>query len=96
MLRSQMLIHSCIYYELDKNIISDHEWQARADRLTRLQARAKDKLGHCNIGWYDREFADWDGSTGCHLPLRSAWVMRKAQQLLEREKQYGEDNARIS
>ena len=32
-----MLIHSCIYYELNESIISDHQWQAWADELQKLQ-----------------------------------------------------------
>ena len=87
MLRSQMLIHSCIYYELDDNLISDHDWQARADRLTKLQNKLIEKHGHCRIDWFDDDFKDWDGSTGCHLPMRHPWVRAKALALLEMEKQ---------
>ena len=81
-LRSQMLVHSCIYYLLNDNLISDHEWTARAKKLAALQEKAKAKFGHCNIGWYDAEFENWDGSSGFHLPHRDPWVLRKAHQLL--------------
>jgi len=76
--RAQMLIHSCLYYELNESIVSDHQWQAWADELAELQQNHPDK---CVIGFYDEEFKDWDGSSGYHLPLRDPWVFGKAQQI---------------
>ena len=75
-LRSVLVVHSYIYYHRNDNIVSDEQWQAWADELVRLQ-----RNNDCNIGFYDVEFEDWDGSTGMHLP-RDAWVERKATQLL--------------
>ena len=77
--RAQMLIHSCIYYELNDNIISDHKWQQWADELEKLQ---RENPGKCKIGFYDKEFKDWTGATGNHLPHHNSWVMRKAQHIL--------------
>jgi NAD-dependent DNA ligase len=68
-LRSQMLIHSRLYYILDDPIISDEEWQRRANELATLQGRHGTR-----INWYDEEFSDWTGDTGCHLPSDS-WVI---------------------
>lgn len=79
--RAQMLIHSCIYYELNDNIVSDHKWQQWADELEKLQRDNPDKV---NIGFYDHNFKDWTGATGNHLPHRDPWVMRKSKYLLER------------
>lgn len=76
-LRLNMLVHSFIYYELNDSLISDHEWQRRADELTALQAKYP-----ANIGSYDEAFKDWDGSTGYHLPA-DYWVRNKADQLLQ-------------
>ena len=36
-LRRLMLVHSCIYYELNTNVVSDHKWQEWANELTSLQ-----------------------------------------------------------
>lgn len=77
--RAQMLVHSCIYYELNDNIVSDHQWQRWADELEALQKEHPDR---CNIKFYDHYFKDWDGATGNHLPHRDPWVMRKALYLL--------------
>ena len=77
--RAQMLVHSCIYYELDDNIVSDHQWQKWADELEKIQ---KEHPEHINIKFYDLYFKDWTGATGAHLPHRDPWVMRKARHLL--------------
>jgi len=78
--RAQMLIHSCIYYELDESVISDHVWQGWADELTQLQTGYPE---HCKIGFFDFEFRDWTGATGNHLPLRDPWVSSKARYILD-------------
>lgn len=78
--RAQMLIHSCIYYELNDNIVSDHTWQRWADELEKLQ---KENPNDCKLGFFDEYFVDWDGATGNHLPHRNGWVYRKAQWLLQ-------------
>lgn len=76
--RAQMLIHSCLYYEMNESIVTDHQWQAWANELAKLQQDHPDK---CVIGFFDEEFKDWDGSSGYHLPLRDPWVYGKAQQI---------------
>ena len=73
--RTQMMIHSYLYYELDNNIITDAKWQEWADELVELQKQKKD------IGFYDKAFADWSGATGCHLPFDD-WVVKRAKKLL--------------
>jgi len=74
-LRSMLLIHSYLYYQMDDPLISDEQWQVWAEELKILQ-----KDGNITIGWYDKEFADWDGTTGVHLP-GDKWVVRKALNL---------------
>ena len=76
--RSQMLIHSYLYYKLDTSIISDAQWQQWANELTEMQIQYPNLT---NIGFYDKEFNDWDGSTGMHLPDDS-WIRDKALRLL--------------
>lgn len=77
--RAQMLIHSCIYYELNDNIISDHQWQEWADELQQLQEKHPKLM---KIKFYDRQFADWTGATGNHLPHKDPWVLSKAKSIL--------------
>lgn len=76
--RSQMLVHSFLYYHIDTSIVPDDKWQQWADELTQLQQSFPEE---CNIDFYDEEFKDWDGSTGCHLP-KDAWVVDKAHEIL--------------
>lgn len=75
--RSQMLIHSCLYYHMYESVVSDHQWQAWANELRDLQ-----NLFGREIGFFDEAFAGWDGSTGFHLPLRDPYVMSRAERLL--------------
>lgn len=78
--RLQMLVHSCIYYELNDNVWTDHQWQEKADELQQLQ---HDYPHLKQIDCWDWEFRDWDGSTGAHLPHRHPWVYAKANYILE-------------
>jgi len=82
--RAQMLIHSCIYYELDDNIVSDHRWQRWADELEQLQREYPDC---CAIEFFDAEFANWTGATGNHLPHRHPWVFEKSRKILDYHRQ---------
>ena len=81
--RTQMLVHSYLYYELDQNIITDEKWQQWADELVELQ---KEKL---EIGFYDEAFKDWSGATGMHLPFED-WVKARAKNLLRYKQNVGE------
>ena len=62
--RYQMLIHSCIYYHLNQNIISDKKWDEWARELRDLQNQYP-KISE-QVILYD-EFKDWDASTGAFL-----------------------------
>jgi len=82
--RHQILIHSCIYYAMDDNIVSDDQWQQWANELAELQ----DKYPECcKIKFFDREFVAWDGTSGAFLPLKNEWVWNKALYMLELHKQ---------
>lgn len=76
--RSQMLVHSYIYYVLDDNMISDDKWQQWANELRDLQKQYPE---YCKIGFFDREFATWNGDTGAMLPLKDPYVVRKSTQI---------------
>ena len=73
--RLQLLVHSCIYYHLNTNIISDKKWDEWAKELKTLQEQYPDIAKQ--IMWYDA-FKDWDASTGAFLPIKDEWVLRKA------------------
>jgi hypothetical protein len=78
--RLQILIHSCIYYHFDQNIISDKKYDEIGRDLVKLQndnpSIAK------KVKWSDA-FEGFDASTGFDLPITDEWVLNKATRLLE-------------
>ena len=77
--RLQLLIHSCIYYELNENIISDATWSKWAKELVDLQNKYPEESSHTPLFL---EFKDFDGSTGMNLPITKPEVISKAKYLL--------------
>jgi len=76
--RLQMLVHSYIYYELNKNIINDTTWDRWAMELVKLQ---KDNpIASKNVEYYE-EFKDWDGSSGAFLKFDEK-TKKRAERLL--------------
>ena len=80
--RYQMLIHSCIYYRLNDNYISDTQWNEWAHELANLQDTYPEISSKVTLYEY---FKDWDGSSGAFLPLDLDWVIWKAKMLLQRK-----------
>lgn len=82
--RLQILVHSCIYYELDSNLVSDRTWSTWAQELVKLQKKYPQIAERVD---YAKEFKDFDGSTGFNLPTRNPEVMSKARYLLKLHKE---------
>ena len=78
--RLQMLVHSYIYYKLDKNIVDDATWSRWAKELQQLQDKYPDESKE--VEWAEA-FEGWDGSSGAFLPLDDEWVRQKAMKILE-------------
>lgn len=77
--RLQMLVHSCIYYELNTSIITDKQFDTWARELVKLQ-NENPSISQ-QVPWYEA-FKDWDGTTGFNLPLRDSWVVGQSLKLL--------------
>ncbi|MCG4705065.1 hypothetical protein NE547_07205 [Flavonifractor sp. DFI.6.63] len=77
--RRQILVHSIIYYKMNDNLISDSTWSAWATELEELQAEYPEIAAKVP---YDKEFKDFDHSTGMNLPLNDPWAVNKARQLI--------------
>ena len=77
--RYQLLIHSCIYYHLDKNVITDAKWDAWAVELQNLQSSYPEISKQVALYEY---FQDWDASTGTFLPITLPWVISIAMRVL--------------
>ena len=76
-LKRQMLIHSYLYYREDSPLISDDDWQRRANELAALIK----EHGH-QTGLHDNQFHDWDGTTGMHL-IFDDWTVAMAGRLCQ-------------
>lgn len=75
-----MLVHSCIYYEMDTNIVDDATWSRWAVELAKLQ---EDYPEIAKKVEYAYAFKNWDGSTGAFLPYKDPNIVSKALMLLE-------------
>ena len=81
--RRQILVHSCIYYRLNDNIISDHQYDMWSKELAELQAAYPDIAE--TVPFAD-EFRGFDGSSGFDLPIHMPYVVGTAEALLREHK----------
>lgn len=77
--RLQLLVHSCIYYRLNKNIISDYTFDEWARELCDLQTKYPNLSK--TVIYYD-DFKDFDGSSGFDLPYGDPCILNRALKLL--------------
>ena len=78
-----MLIHSCLYYHLNYNIILDKQWDKWARELRDLQNQYPEISEQVTLYEY---FQDWDASTGAFLPITLDWVVTKAKTFIPQQK----------
>lgn len=77
--RQQLLVHSCIYYRFDCNIVSDNAFDGWCHQLINLQ---KNFPEIADQGIYAKEFKSLDHASGFDLPFNSPEVVDKARYLL--------------
>lgn len=80
--RLQVLVHSCIYYLLDTNLIPDKTFDYFSNDLARLQneyPKIAERICYADV------FRGWIGGSGAFLPYADAWVLSKAKHLIELE-----------
>lgn len=78
--RLQMLIHSCLYYNLNTNIVDDRQFDTWARELVQLQKENIDISK--KVAWAEA-FENFDGHTGFDLPINDPWVIKKANYILK-------------
>ena len=74
-----MLVHSCIYYVLNANIIDDRQWDEWARELKELQEQYPEIAQQVTLNEY---FNDWDATTGAFLPIKESWVIALSNKVL--------------
>jgi len=79
MRRLQILVHSCLYYYMSANLITDYAWTELALELVQLQKDYPDKAA---LVRYAKDFEDFDGSTGFDLPYMDSRIYATARRLL--------------
>lgn len=77
----QILIHSCIYYNYDMNIVPDYQYDKWGEELKELIRDYPELLHEVKYGKYFKGYED--ASSGFNLPYNDAWVLHKARQLLK-------------
>lgn len=81
--RKQILVHSCLYYQFNTNLIEDWQYDKIARRLAELQIVYPDVSN--NLGYHDKEFKDFGLDhcySGFNLPRSSPEVAAAAQRLI--------------
>lgn len=84
--RRQLLIHGCIYYRLNTNIIDDHVYDRWSNELVELQAKYPKASEQAS---YHEYFEDFDGSSGFDLPTHLPEIVGRARWLLEQKQREG-------
>lgn len=79
--RRQMLVHSCIYYRFDTNIVSDFDYDRWVNELMELQRKYPEIAQQCV---YQEDFKNLDETTsGFNIGHSRPEIVRKAQYLLK-------------
>ena len=81
--RKQILVHSCLYYQFNTNLIEDWQYDKIARRLAELQI-AHPEISN-NLGYHDKEFKGFGEDhcySGFNLPTSSPEVVAAAEMLL--------------
>lgn len=82
--RLQLLVHSCIYYAYNENLVTDETWCKWALELEGLQTQYPEIAN--KVRWA-RAFKGFDHSTGYNLPFDENGIRSKAIQLLRYSEQ---------
>lgn len=77
----QILVHSCIYYDFDMNIVPDWQYDQWAKELMQLVKEYPEEVKQCDFGEYFKDYSET--SSGFNLPYREPRIRSKAQYLLK-------------
>lgn len=79
--RRQILVHSCMYYRLNENIVPDHVYDGWARELGDLHAKYPDIAAKVEFA---DDFSDFigDSVTGFNLPINKPEIIGVASRML--------------
>ena len=78
--RRQVLVHSCIYYNYDTNIITDEQFDKFCNELIKLQKEFPNLAEQCA---YHEEMKKLSHASGFDLPYNMIDIRTKAQYLMQ-------------
>lgn len=81
--RQQILVHSFLYYQLNTNIVSDHDYDRWSKELADLQREYPEESKRAR---YYEAFKGFDGSSGFDLPYTDPKIQAIAHQVLREHK----------
>lgn len=82
--RQQILVHSCLYYRFDTNLIEDYQYDKIGKSLADLQIRYPELSKEVTYKYKAFETFGEDGCySGYNLPTSDPDVVRKAQRLMD-------------
>lgn len=87
--RLQLLVHSCIYYAYNENLVTDDTWTKYTLELEGLQAQYLEIAN--KVRWAEA-FKGFNHSTGYNLPFEEIGIRSKAIQLLRYAEKRKEQN----
>lgn len=81
--RQQILVHSCLYYRFDANLIEDYQYDRIGKSLAELQIKYPELSKEVEYKYKAFETFGQDGCySGYNLPTSDPDVVRKAQRLM--------------
>lgn len=76
----QILVHSCIYYEFDRNIVPDYKYDQWGNELIELVRDNPDVLDQIEYGYMFKNYTE--ASSGFNLNYRHPNILNKARYLI--------------
>lgn len=80
--RRQILIHSCIYYRFNTNIVPDYMYDSWGKELSKLQCEHPDISKEVEYYEWFKDFTD-NCYSGYNLPIHRPEIVDKARHILE-------------
>ena len=85
--RQQILVHSCLYYRFDTNLIEDYQYDRIGKSLAELQIKYPELSKEVKYKYKAFETFGQDGCySGYNLPTSDPDVVRKAQRLMDMDR----------